>query len=473
LVGGDAFFHRSAIEQIVASGSTSSVPGIYGSYPLVLLGAALLAATFGIPADAALTIYTLVPFVVAVVLTYEIGVRIYGRAVGLWAALLLGVSRWYLYWGATEAPMEAAFALFVLGVLCLVEYYRRPTRRMSLAIVVLIIASAFLHPFSALTLGVALVAFSCGAWLDSRAFNRDQLTRPPSLQMSAMILLAAVVPVSVWIYHGTAFDSIVGAIGRALQAFEGALVVSTSRSTTAFELDHLGDDILFGFAGLACLLLIHRRVPRRSGRAFLQISLLFAICLALGVGGDILGVVGLLNFRWYLFAAPMAALLVAWLLAELQRRINRPLTLHGVALAVAAFAFIGMSNGSVNQDSPWYGQRDTLLSDLTADDLSMRSYLQGIGGVQMAADWAMSGALGFEPLGAGSSIDQYRESTWPSGSSPSYEVVALRETDYQRARELPQPVTRGWWLTGPLRFVRVYDNGTDEVWLRSNGGGPQ
>ena len=473
LVGGDPFFHRSVIDQIAASGSTASVPGVYATYPLVLLGAGLLVSTFGISADAALTIYTLVPFLAAVVLTYEIGVRIHGRAVGLWAALLLGVSRWYLYWGATDTPMETAFALFVLGVLCLVNYYRQPTARTASLIVLIIIVSAFLHPFSSLALGAAFVAFAGGAWLHSKAFDRTQVSRSRTPQMSGLVLLAAVVPVAVWIYHGTAFDSIIGAIAKAMDAFEGALVVNTSRSATAYELDRLSDNILFGFAGLACLLLLDRRVQHRSSRAFLQISLLFLICAALGVGADVLGLVGLLNFRWFLFATPMAALLVAWLLAELQRRISRRVTLHAVALTVAGFAFIGVSNGSVNQDSPWYGQKDTLRNDVTADDLSMRSYLEGVAGVRMASDWAMYVALRFERLATGSSVVEYLKSTWPPGSGTWYELVALREADYERALQLPQPVVRQWWLVGAGRFARIYDNGTAEAWLRTNGVGPQ
>lgn len=473
LVGGDAFFHRSAIEQIVASGSTASVPGVYATYPLVLLGAALLVSAFGASADAALTIYTLVPFVAALILTYEIGVRIHGRAVGLWAALLLGVSRWYLYWGSMEVPMEAAFALFVLGVLCLVEYYHRPTRRMASLLMVIIIVSAFLHPFSSLALGAVFVAFAGGAWLDSKAFDGARVTRSPTPPMPGLILLATVVPIAVWIYHGTAFDSIVGAIDTALHSFEGALVVNTSRSATSYELDHLSDNILFGCAGLSCLLLLDRRIPHRSPRAFLQIALLFVICLALGLGADVLGVVGLLNFRWYLFATPMAALLVAWLLAELLRRMRRPITFQVVGLAIAGFAFIGMSNGSVNQDSPWYGQTDTLWSDMTANDLSMSSYVERIAGVRIASDWGMHSAMEFERLAAGSSIIQYRPSTWPPGSGPWYDVVVLREIDYERARELPQPVSRQWWRAGPGRLARTYDNGTGEVWLRTNGDAPR
>ena len=65
------------------------------------------------------------------------------------------------------------------------------------------------------------------------------------------MVLAAIVPISVWIYHGTAFDSIVGADRPGAGGFRGALVVSTSRSTTAYELDRLSDNILFGLAGLA------------------------------------------------------------------------------------------------------------------------------------------------------------------------------------------------------------------------------
>ena len=175
-----------------------------------------------------------------------------------------------------------------------------------------------------------------------------------------------------------------------------------------------------------------------------------------------------LSFRWYLFATPAAALLAAWLVAELQRRLSHRAASYAIALGVAGFAFIGASNGSVNQDSPWYGQRDTLLTDVTAADLSMRSYLQGIGGARMASDWEIYQAIQGERLAAGSSIEAYRPDTWPPGAGTRYGLVALREADYQRALALPQPVARQWWLGSP-RFAKIYDSGSDEVWLRSSG----
>jgi hypothetical protein len=166
----------------------------------------------------------------------------------------------------------------------------------------------------------------------------------------------------------------------------------------------------------------------------------------------------------------MAALLAAWLLVELQRRAKSRAAPMAVAFAVATFAFIGVSNGTVNQDAPWYGQEDTGLPDLTADDLSMRSYLESIAGVRMASDWALYRALKDEVLAPGSSIDELSRNTWPPGVGPGYEVLALREVDYQRPLGLPAPIGRRWWLLSAEPFARIYASGTGEVWLRRSDG---
>ena len=130
--------------------------------------------------------------------------------------------------------MEAVFALYVLGLLCLVDYYRQPTTRASSVLILIVMVSAFLHPFSSLALGAAFVAFATGAWLHTSASGRARVPGSRAPRMSLLVLLAVVAPIAVWIYHGTAFDTLIPSIAEAMQAFEGALVVSTTRPTAAY-----------------------------------------------------------------------------------------------------------------------------------------------------------------------------------------------------------------------------------------------
>jgi hypothetical protein len=350
-VGIDPWYHAWGVEHIIKSGQTFtqfddlsyyffeySPLGRYSQRPLMHLMVAAAQLLAGFPSLQDAFVFSIGTFeVISVVFVFILCKRIVNDArYAALGSLFVGLSSFHIQWGFFLVPMTMGVGLFSLVLYLVHMNWQTRSQRVVMGLCFLmVIVTALTHTIAAL---VVVMTLSC-YWIAENVSSLVSLGGARRKFIGILLGGAVVTVVANWMFSNFIDEELKFVlISTTLQPIR--LVF---RNVNAFEVDSIGEYILYFFAVLGGLSWL--RGLNRSRAAVLLSSLLIA---AVTYGGVIAGASAILPDRWLVFVlialAPMAVAGYGFVSRGMGRA-------RGVLLlAIVLFAFFSTASRNDNYD---------------------------------------------------------------------------------------------------------------------------
>lgn len=369
-LGSDPWKHSWMAEAVSNEGLGLLPENSYRIFPIYPILNASLLLSVGFSSSGVLITTNLLWALGSILAIYSIG-RVLGLIrLSLVSSLLLVTSKWWIYWMNFPSTMGLVAFLIVVFLNLVVKIFVRKESYIDHVILICLIAIApLVHPFLALGMVFLLICFSIWPTILARLFRSSSYkTQNP---MRGYVILALVMTLAIWMIQGsgTFFENFVRQLQLALVEFESLALASSYRNQFQLELDTLSFSILLFWSVIGGLRWIESKDANFTIGVLGASSATFVV---ISYAGQAAAPQLTLSFRLLLFAS-LSMVFLASMGVLLFINSKREFAL--AALFFVAAGFFSFINSENNQDSPFYGEEQTVRMGITEEEHQALEYI--------------------------------------------------------------------------------------------------
>jgi hypothetical protein len=380
-LGSDQWFHANFINSTINSGHLPD-GNSYTSFPIMHIGIVIinLITALDYLRNSVIAFVSSI-YIIGLIFIFLIGRTIFDTKSALFATLLAGINLWYIYWGVFMVPMSFGISLFLVFIyLYYFNIYQQSIKYLILIIFVTMVSIPS-HPFSSFAIVIISFIVSLCIVIYPKFYNKIE----KKIKWQYLIF-CIVAMLGYWMFSVThILDQQMLCLNHDYVT-SVPLKISSEKSVLNYELDHLGEYILYFIAIVGGLNWLNKR-----DLSFLSFSVLFSIIpfMVISYLAYILGIMTVLPHRWLIFGD---LILIFPASSGMQYIINTFKIKHkNVAYFMLMLILIlsMITNTMANADSPFYGKTDTVRLQLKNSEMKSAEFVSLSTHGPIYTDWLL------------------------------------------------------------------------------------
>lgn len=371
-IGSDQLFHCSFMRQLIEK-SHISHESIYGSFPLMHIGLAIVSMVTNILDEQLLLVfYVAIPYIILLVIPYLIGIRIFDVKKSLFSVLFLSFNIWYIFWGIFSVPMTYSFSIFLIYLYTLckkTDGHSLLYLVISLTFIATIILS---HPVGSLSFAIFLSII----FLVQKAQKTLKLSSSSDLYFITFsyIILFIVMLIGYWIYSAnTFFENQIRTLLVEADSTSGFLTLKTQKSVLSYEFSYLSLYIIYIFYSFGIFRWVQSDLRNTLKNIINTSSIVY---LFIGYFSWVIGVTTIIPHRWLFYASLFLVFPASdgfiWTLNKINNLNKRNIIIFSIIFLIT---FISINSIIVNVDAPLLGKSDAIRLQLKDSEVCAASFI--------------------------------------------------------------------------------------------------